>query len=53
MVKNNYKDKNICCVKIWFMGRHIYSYSLENFPRVSSSYLVNKMIAGSVLLTKW
>ena len=38
----------ICCVRVWFMGRHIYSYSLGNFPRINISYLVNYMITGSV-----
>ena len=41
----------ICCVRVWFMGRHIYSYSLGNFPRINISYLVNYMITGSV--NKW
>ena len=49
MVRTIIKTR-ICCVKVWFMGRHIhiYIYSLGNFPRVSSSYLVNNMITGSV-----
>ena len=38
----------ICCVRVWFMGRHIYSYNLGNFPRINSSYLVSNMITGSV-----
>ena len=38
----------ICCVRVWFMGRHIYSYSLGNFPRINISYLVSNMITGSV-----
>ncbi len=38
----------ICCVRVWFMGRHIYSYSLGNFPRINISYLVSNMITSSV-----
>ena len=39
---------SICCVRVWFMGRHIYSISLGNFPRINISYLVSNMITGSV-----
>ena len=47
MVRTIIKTR-ICCVRVWFMGRHIYSYSLGNFPRINISYLVSNMITGSV-----
>ena len=47
MVRTIIKTR-ICYVRVWFMGRHIYSYSLGNFPRINISYLVNNMITGSV-----
>ena len=50
MVRTIIKTR-ICCVRVWFMGRHIYSYSLGNFPRINISYLVSNMITGSV--NKW
>ena len=47
MVRTIIKTR-ICCVRIWSMGRHIHSYSLGNFPRVSSSYLVNMLFFARV-----
>ena len=47
MVRTIIKTR-ICCVRVWFMGRHIYSISLGNFPRINISYLVSNMITGSV-----
>ena len=45
MVRTIIKTR-ICCVtvRVWFMDRHMYSYSLGNFPRINISY----MITGSV-----
>ena len=47
MVRTIIKTR-ICCVRIWSMGRHIHSYSLGNFPRVSSSYLINMLFFARV-----